>query len=858
MKSDDNDVFQDCQVTLSNGSPFTLRYPATVVSRGLRKSASDPTLDNSVRKESAVDGLNRCLSLVSILGSRVDKLSSSFTKMPGACKQCHGETGSSHTGSRWGFDHCTLPHSDDCPGGMEEIPGKRKGCPQQYTLRPRVASGNETEVSNQRYSDLDSDSESESDAEDKKKELATGGGPQTLKMNQENGPSVVTTSIMSSVTHTPSLLGSSVTSLGINSTPLMSTGFSSQNHALGGAASLLLGGLSSSLLGGVSSHAPGQQASQSWLLQKFLEQQQAMQLQQQHQQQAMILENQRVVSEMRVAVEEAKEAARSAASVRRKSNVSFSETLLPEAEALKSINSKDKVNKTKHIGKDMNDVRKTDGLREAVEKIMQEQVYTHASLAKTPNAVTSDGVSFPGLHTPGSDNSQTAAVIAALQAELAEKQRSLDAVLGSSQAKKSKSERRAARAAASEQAAAAAKAERRLAAEKLSAARSEIKLAKRAARTLGLTGVSSSSGSSSDSVVATDLDSTLTKKKLKKKVPVPNLDDTSDSDDDLPRVLTDDRGRAYKVINGKLKSLPTFVKDPMSGQFIKTTPTAINPNVQEQSSSDSSEEKTAKKREKKMRQKARKADAAENVVGITPLCAAVRSQPLPPVPSLHENRGKGEDKKHVLSVVDWAKMCPIKYAATCTSKNLNLPVFIWARLAELRAMSAGATDMTLKPGELDARLRHLQCILELVGTNSVLSEYSGYGWQLGRDYDGKVQATMDSGASDWVSFNSMFSLGPHPSFVLSAKDEVERVTKKVQLRQEEDPIKTKKKICGRFNSCRTSKRCEWEVENPHTGRCKRLHQCSYCKLTNNRSVFHQAWDCPSGGKEAVLAGTHSL
>ena len=64
-----------------------------------------------------------------------------------------------------------------------------------------------------------------------------------------------------------------------------------------------------------------------------------------------------------------------------------------------------------------------------------------------------------------------------------------------------------------------------------------------------------------------------------------------------------------------------------------------------------------------------------------------------------------------------------KYASTCTSKNLILPVFIWARLAEIRALSAGAMETTLQPGELDARLRHLQCVLELIGTNSVLSEY---------------------------------------------------------------------------------------------------------------------------------------
>ena len=165
---------------------------------------------------------------------------------------------------------------------------------------------------------------------------------------------------------------------------------------------------------------------------------------------------------------------------------------------------------------------------------------------------------------------------------------------------------------------------------------------------------------------------------------------------------------------------------------------------------------------------------------------------------------------------------------------------------------------SLSPGELDARLRHLQCVMELVGTNSVISEYSGYGWQLGRDYDKKVQATMDSGASDWVSFNSMFSLGPHPSFVLSAKDEVEKITKKPNYTKEEDLNKAKKKVCGRFNSCKTTKRCDWEVENPNTGRCKRLHQCSYCKVTHSKSLFHQAWDCPAGGKEAVASGTHSL
>ena len=45
------------------------------------------------------------------------------------------------------------------------------------------------------------------------------------------------------------------------------------------------------------------------------------------------------------------------------------------------------------------------------------------------------------------------------------------------------------------------------------------------------------------------------------------------------------------------------------------------------------------------------------------------------------------------------------------------------------------------------------------------------------------------------SFNTMFSLGPHPSFVLSAKDEVERekvTIKKNMNTREEDPAKVRK------------------------------------------------------------------
>ena len=97
------------------------------------RSASDPTdIQSSTRKLSAVEDLDRCLSLVSLLGDRVDK-AVKFIRMPGTCKQCHGKTGAEHVGSKWGFDICTLPHSEDCPGGIAEIPGQKKACPDGFT-----------------------------------------------------------------------------------------------------------------------------------------------------------------------------------------------------------------------------------------------------------------------------------------------------------------------------------------------------------------------------------------------------------------------------------------------------------------------------------------------------------------------------------------------------------------------------------------------------------------------------------------------------------------------------------------------------------------------------------------------------
>ena len=822
----DDDVFSASFLTPTIRSPVTPASPPVdfCVTR-LQKSVSDPTdLQSISRKNSAVENLDRCLSLLSVLGNKVEKVTGLVRKMPGTCRKCHGPTGSAHAGSRWGFEQCTLPHSLDCIGGIIEVPGEREACPGDFVPKSSE-SGNETEVSQQNPSDLDDDSEEDVD------------------------------DIVKDPDYLPPIMDSSKTPRAVQSTSLHGAG-----AVLPGAGSLLLDGVNFDLQqtpGAAQTPGVGKtpvDCSQTLMLQNFLQQQQALQLQQQQAHQAMLLENQIIVNEMRAAVDEAKKAARSAASVRKKtSSVTFSDSVLSEAEALKASNTKKATAKPRNLGFDMNDIRKTPGMRDTVESIMNQDVYVHASLARAPNAV-------PDVNS-GRMDSQTAAVIAALQAEITETNISMIALKKQILPHSSKTQRREARKAAAEKEAAAAKAELKAASDKLAAAKTAAKQARKAARTLGVVDVSSSSSSGSETDDELDLDETITKKKkLKKQVAslVTDLADSDDDGDDSPHIVTDSRGRAFKVVAGKLQELQTYVKNPLNGELVRTTPLAAS--GQEVSSSDSSaQKKKDKKAKQKERRKAGKSTPTP-MPGIIPLVAGSRH--LPPVPKPTDNKGKGQEIKQTLSVVDWAKMCPIKYAPTCNSKNVNLPVFIWAKLAELRALHAGALEPQLNPGELDARLRHLQCVLELVGTNSTLAEYAGYGWQLGRDYDQKVQATMDSGASDWVAFNSMFSLGPHPSFVLSAKDEVEKVVKKPPGKPpgkpEVDQANTRKKVCPRFNKCKTAKRCDWEVENPNFGRCKRLHQCSYCHETNNKSVFHQAWDCPAGGKEAVAAGTHSL
>ena len=81
-------------------------------------------------------------------------------------------------------------------------------------------------------------------------------------------------------------------------------------------------------------------------------------------------------------------------------------------------------------------------------------------------------------------------------------------------------------------------------------------------------------------------------------------------------------------------------------------------------------------------------------------------------------------------------------------------------------------------------------------------------------------------------------------------NEVEKVKKKEEEPKREEPKKKRAAKCETFNKCKTKKRCEYEVNNPIGGRCKKVHECSYCWINHQESNFHQAWDCGKGGREA--------
>ena len=317
------------------------------------------------------------------------------------------------------------------------------------------------------------------------------------------------------------------------------------------------------------------------------------------------------------------------------------------------------------------------------------------------------------------------------------------------------------------------------------------------------------------------------------------------ADDDVEIVTDPESGMQYER--------PVYVKDPHTGIFrVKKS---------------SGRSKSPRKSSKNLNDDGPTGRFQQLVGTNQPLSGSIASNlgsvqyPVPLPQQLRQSsasstkQGKQLEKEvpRVLAVSDWAKMCPTKSASSVTVKNMNLPMYLWGRLGELRAANAGICG-TLPADELEARLRHIQTVLQVCMQNTVPSDFTNYGWELARCYDQQIQATMDSGLATWVGFDKEFPRTAHPAFMMEADREIPRPVNKKEARKQEDGEGTgqkAKKICPVFNTCKQRKKCQNEVDKPDAGRCKMKHECSHCKKEHGKSVFHQVWCCNSGGKEAL-------
>ena len=69
-----------------------------------------------------------------------------------------------------------------------------------------------------------------------------------------------------------------------------------------------------------------------------------------------------------------------------------------------------------------------------------------------------------------------------------------------------------------------------------------------------------------------------------------------------------------------------------------------------------------------------------------------------------------------MRVVEYAKNCPVKWAKTVNSTNINLPLYIWSSIAELEAAMSGRAEQLLE-GELVGKLRHIKNTAEVCCLN---------------------------------------------------------------------------------------------------------------------------------------------
>ena len=212
---------------------------------------------------------------------------------------------------------------------------------------------------------------------------------------------------------------------------------------------------------------------------------------------------------------------------------------------------------------------------------------------------------------------------------------------------------------------------------------------------------------------------------------------------------------------------------------------------------------------------------------------------VPGIVPLEDKDGKSVDSK-TTTILDWAKNCPVTYAEKIKYDEMNLPIWIWAYVSEILATRTGmAPDMA--KGELEARLQHLLCVLQVALVNSEKTDFNSKGWSIASIYAKRIQQKLDRGLDTWSDFKR-FGHDPHPSEMFSAKTEADR---KIPFKKkDEKPDKGgKRMMCTTWNNFEVERKCQYLLDNPSATRCIRRHDCSYCLEKNHGTFYHQRRFC---------------
>ena len=198
------------------------------------------------------------------------------------------------------------------------------------------------------------------------------------------------------------------------------------------------------------------------------------------------------------------------------------------------------------------------------------------------------------------------------------------------------------------------------------------------------------------------------------------------------------------------------------------------------------------------------------------------------------NRIDKSNNRRQSRVVDLARLCPVKWAKSTNSSNINLPLYTWGAISELESSLSGRSK-PLRDGELLGKLRHLKSTVEVCCLNSTSNDFNSYGWAIAKDYALKVEEEVAQNLIDW---NEMQHGVRTSSLVLAQMDCSRQSYQKSKGKDSEK----EKVLCTTYNRCTTKGKCEYEVAHPDKT-CQRKHECSWCRANLGQSYKHQSSEC---------------